>query len=142
MAGEVATAFLDFKLRGLKRGYDRETWTVDFANAWNACLGKIGPMVKHPAFATEDEYRCIHTLDPNERGSLEFRQKGGMLAQHFPLFFPSPGKPRERMLPIVEVMVGPCRHPLVSKTSLELLLAKKGYLATRVTNSSVPFQMT
>jgi len=106
VAGEVAAAFLDFKLRGLKRGYDRETWTLAFANAWSASLGMVGPMVKHPAFAAENEYRCIHTLDPGEHGSLEFRQKGGMLARHFPLFFPPPGKPRERMLPIVEVMVG------------------------------------
>ena len=44
------------------------------------------------------------------------------------------------MLPIFEIMVGPCRHPNVSKASLEALLAQSGYPGVQVTTSAAPFQ--
>jgi len=142
VAGEVAAAFVDFYLRGARRGHDRQEWTIDFTRAWDAAMGRVGAMIKHPAFTAEAEFRCIHKLEPSEHGSLEFRQKAGMLSRYLPLYFPPLGKPREKLLPIEGVIVGPCRHSAVSKASVEMLLRKHGYPSAVAEVSSAPFQMT
>ena len=142
VAGEIAAAFLEFFVRGLRKGFDRQQWTQDFGTSWDNAIRKVSAMVKHSAFRSEEEYRCIHKLEPTDHSRLEFRQKAGMLTRHLPLFFPPPGRPRDKILPILEVMIGPCRHPTVSKGTVELLLAKSGYGGVLVTNSRAPFQAT
>ena len=145
IAAEVAAAFLHFFKQGLndERSSSREEWIVEFASAWDAAVGQIGPMVKDPAFSAEAEYRCIHKLGYDEGSKIVFRQKQGLLARHLPLVFPPASRPTSRLLPIVEIIVGPCRHPAVSKASIDVLLQQNGYanLATsRI--SSIPFQVT
>ena len=145
IATQVAAAFLIFFKEGMKMGRaaSREIWVVEFAAAWEAAMGKIGPMLKDPAFEAEGEFRCIHRLEIDERKRIQFRQKQGLLARHLPLDFPPPGRPRSEMLPIVEVIVGPCRHPSVSKSSVDELLRQKGYgNMTKTSVSKIPFQVT
>lgn len=125
------------------RAANREEWISEFLPEWQAAMEQIGPMLKDPAFEKEAEFRCIRYLDPNESNLVEFRQKRTLLARHLPLAFPPPDRPSDRVLPISHVIVGPCRHPMVTKASVEMLLQKKGYDARgMVSVSRVPFQIT
>jgi hypothetical protein len=143
VAGKVATASLRFFMEGLENG--RHESLVDWANVffpdWENLVGALSPMVKNPAFRGENEFRIIHQLQVAELAKVRFCQKASLMARHLPLSFPPPADPDSKMLPIVEVIVGPSRHMEVSAVSVSTLMHQKGYNVP-VTNSSIPFQMT
>ena len=142
---EIAVEFINFFKAGIvnRRSLTTEIWLSEFLPAWEVALGRVSPMMKHQAFRQEKEFRCIRRFKRYEGNLVELRQKGTLLARHLPLGFRSPNPAGVRKLPISHVIVGPCRHPKVSKASVEALLRKEGYGdQVAVCDSRVPFQIT
>jgi hypothetical protein len=120
-----------------------EAWTTEFLGVWEERIGRLAPTVKDPAFRAENEYRIVHELQVHEMVHLRFRQKQALMSRHLPLIFPPPNyATQSKLLPIMEVMVGPSRHKEISRVSVETLLRQKGYPAVAVTMSKIPFQLT
>jgi hypothetical protein len=150
VAAKVANATLAFFKEGLHARPTGEVntaaidaWATEFLNAWQEVVGKLAPMVKHPAFASEREYRIVHELRADEFPKLRFRQKQTLMSRHLPLVFPPlEGVTESKMLPIAEVMVGPSRHKEISAVSVRAALLQKGYTWVPVTISEIPFQST
>jgi hypothetical protein len=141
LAGEVVAATLRFYDEGFQsRGeQDIPTWDREFVEAWESIITYLQPLIKDPGFEVEREYRILHafnTAEDVERTVI--LQKDTMMTRHIPLSF----QPGNGILPIDRVMIGPCRHPLVTKISVDTLLRKKGYGSGRVVNSVRPLQET
>jgi hypothetical protein len=139
VAKEIASATSQFFLEGLEaRGATSEhEWTMEFFPVWSQTTDQLSPLVKHPKFGSEEEYRIVHRLDISELGRLKFRQRSTLMARHLPLNFTS-----FPLLPIAEVRVGPSRHKEITRISIDTLLRQKGYPTGLVTSSEVPFQLT
>lgn len=126
-------------------------------------VGQILPLVKHGAFYAERECRLLHGLALSEETELVFRQKSQMMTRHLPLglkgkgsWSATPASDKEKFLPlpIREIVVGPTRHQVISKHSVEALLRKYGHMAydcgetgydwgdVKVSCSSIPLQST
>ncbi len=100
----------------------------------------LAPMLKDPAFKNERECRLVcESYGWGER-NLRFQQRQTLMSAHLPKRFTD--KHNAGHLPIREVVIGPCRHPGVSRMSVNELLWKNGYHGVRVSMSDVPFQLT
>jgi hypothetical protein len=152
VAARVANATLEFFKEGLYARFSGQAdhrldeintaWMDEFLHAWEPLVSQLAPMVKDPAFRSENEYRIVHNLQVDELSQLQFRQKQTLMSRHLPLVFPPINHPTpSQKLPIVEVMVGPSRHKEISRISVDALLRQKGY-AVPVTISAIPFQTT
>ena len=141
---EVAEATVRFFREGLlKYGAGAETqWTEDFLNQWDLAITQVAPLIKHSAFSSERECRLSKGYIAEELQELQFRQKNTMLTRHLPLRPQYDGQPNPYRLPISEIIVGPCRHPHVSRISLGTLLQQNGYDPSIVKLSEIPFQLT
>lgn len=127
----VAEAALVYFKDGLAEGLDCLTFIREDALPMTFMgLGLIGPFLKHETFSAEKEWRVARELSIGYKG-LRFRQKQSMLSRHVPLDFHRPGMEKTKMLPIVSVGVGPCRHPGVSVNSVVALLQANGYPVER-----------
>jgi hypothetical protein len=141
-AGEKA---LEFFLEGIKKSSPSDTtqWRREFLEAWDEAIVMVAPLVKDTAFANERECRIVKLYAADDLPNLRFIQKTSLMSRHLPI---KPGtfplQTETYRLPIAEVMVGPCRHPEISRTSVDTLLRKKGYSSPLVSISKVPFQMT
>jgi hypothetical protein len=141
LATEVVAATLRFYDEGFpsRQGQDVPTWDREFVEAWESIITYLQPLIKDPGFEAESEYRILHAFNTSEDVERTvILQKDTMMTRHLPLSF-QPGK---GVLPIEKVMIGPCRHPLVTKISVDTLLRKKGYGTGRVVNSARPLQET
>lgn len=143
IARSVVDATERFYSEGLlaRPGAKAEEWADAFLPVWANALGYIAPVIKHPAFAPEREWRLIRRLQDQDVPRLKFRQRQSMLARHLPVALRATGA-LDR-LPIVGVCVGPSRHKEISKVSVADLLRTKGYpeqVFKNVTMSRVPFQ--
>jgi hypothetical protein len=138
-AEEIAKATFQFYQEGIQRRSPdaAQQWAAEFFPEFSRIIDQLAPMVKQPAFSSEEEYRIIHLLHKGELPRLQFRQKTTLMARHLPLTFT--GHP---LLPITQVRVGPSRHKEITRISVDTLLRQKGYDAGLVTASAVPFQLT
>ena len=105
-------------------------------------LGWLASM-KHPAFRSEKEWRLI--LDVYESAELEYLEKSTMITRHFPVSFLQLHD-KYKLLPIREILVGPSRHPEVSRETIGKMLTNSnyyGYLGWQVeiNMSGIPFQV-
>jgi hypothetical protein len=144
-AKEVAVKTLEFFKEGLdaRSPEERDAWENEFLVEWDIWINKLAPMVKDPAFHSENEYRIIHQYTVSELSKLRFKQKHSLMSIHLPLVFPPPYiATQSSLLPILEVMVGPSRHKEQSRVSVLNLLRQKGYHNVPVTLSEIPFQST
>ena len=137
IAAESAAKTLEF-FRGLDLAIDSALdEDIDrFLGVWDAQLALLAPMVKHPAFKGESEVRLIvqdHLAVNNE---IVYRQRGGLIARHFPV------KSQLGSLPISTVMVGPGRHQRANAEALRALLDKHERYRVSVEVSSSPYQST
>jgi hypothetical protein len=144
LAQRVAIMMVQFLLEGIKKyvPIDIAKWSSEFFDAWERAITMIAPLVKDPAFAKECEFRIIKSFQLEDLAQLKFIQKGSLMSRHLPLQPPMRIPSDPYRLPIAEVMVGPCRHPQISRTSVDTLLRQKGYPTGMVTISQIPFQMT
>lgn len=113
-----------------------------FLTEWEKAITLVAPVVKNPAFSKERECRIVKGLMPDDLQTLKFIQKGSMMSRHLPLRPPGRNPANPYRLPIAEIMVGPCRHPQISRTSLDTLLRQKGFPSSLVSISMIPFQNT
>jgi hypothetical protein len=143
LAQKVAAATVQFFLEGVKKfaPVDAAKWSGEFFEAWRAAITMIAPLVKDPAFVNEGECRIVRGYC-GEIEELKFIQKGTLMSRHLPLKPGAGDASGSYRLPISEVMVGPCRHPKISRTSVDTLLRQKGYPADLVSISIIPFQVT
>ncbi len=144
LAAKTAEATLEFFREGLdaRTGQDTSQWAAEFRGEWFRVLNRIAPMVKDPAFKSENEYRIVHTYVQAELRQIRFRQKQSLMSMHLPLFFPPSTDVKSSALPIIEVMVGPSRHKETSRLSALVLLQQNGYFNCSITMSDIPFQTT
>jgi len=143
VAARIAEASLRFFMEGLQNGRSDSAieWANEFFPDWERRIGQLSPMIKDPAFRAEKEVRAVHRLRDHELPKLRFSQKNALMARHLPLSFPPPPVPDSKMLPIVEVLVGPSRHMEVSRVSVDTFMRQRHY-DVPVTKSRIPFQMT
>jgi hypothetical protein len=111
-----------------------EAWADEFCRYWLDRLSFYAPCIKNPSFKEEKEWRLIYYFRPDDLKSMQFRQRQSMMTRHIPLCLKKP-------LPITEVLVGPCRHPRLSKIVAGDLLVSGGYdPSTDVTLTRVPYR--
>lgn len=144
LARKAAQAMVDFFLEGLKKFAppDPVKWSEEFFEAWENSITMVAPLIKHPAFIGESECRITKGFAAGDLKSLRFVQKTSVISRHLPLQPPGRLPATPYRLPIATVMVGPCRHPQISRTSVDTLLRQKGYPTGLVSISNIPFQVT
>jgi hypothetical protein len=146
IARSVVQATLAFYREGLaaRPGADAAQWAHVFLQAWSNELTYIAPIIKHPAFSAEMEWRLLRQLREPDLPNLKYRQRQSMMARHLPLALRLPYAPAgSRLLPISGVLVGPSRHKDLSVVSVATMLRTIGYpeqVYKNVKPSQVPFQ--
>jgi hypothetical protein len=128
-------------------GAELDRWAEEFGRSWFQKLGLLAPLVKHPKFAEEAEWRVVYPLKREDMRRLQFRQRQGLMARHIPLHFGDRDQHDYSPLPIRSIMVGPARHKEVSRVSVNALLQSFGYSLDgmwpiSVAVSDVPFRTT
>jgi hypothetical protein len=144
LARRAAEKSLEFFLEGITKfsRSDITQWGREFLEKWDQAIVMVAPLVKDPAFAKEQECRIVKLFGADDLTNLRFVQKASLMSRHLPIQ-PGPSSATGTYrLPIAEVMVGPCRHREISRTSVDTLLRKTGYGSNLVSISKVPFQMT
>jgi Protein of unknown function (DUF2971) len=121
---------------------DPVTFGKEFLGVWDDAIVMVAPSVKDPGFRGERECRVVKTLHDDELSQLKFIQKSTMMTRHLPIKPPAGNSFTPYRLPIAEVIVGPCRHPHVSRISVDTLLRQKGYPTGMVSISKIPYQST
>lgn len=142
LAQRAVDAMIDFFLEAVKKcaPSDLAKFGSEFLEAWDASITMDAPLIKDPAFSKERECRIVKGFSFDELTNLRFLQKGSMMSRHLPLQ-PSNGQAATPYhLPIAEVIVGPCRHPQISRVSVDTILRQKGYPSGLVSVSKIPFQ--
>jgi Protein of unknown function (DUF2971) len=125
------------ELESARQAPNVEAWADEFVNYWIQQLAHLAPCFKNPKFATEKECRLIRQLHPDDvkPDRMHFRQRQSMMSRHISLRLRKP-------LPIAGVLVGPCRHPLLSRIAVGDLLKTAGYDpdVVRVQITEVPYR--
>jgi hypothetical protein len=144
LARKSVEAMVEFFLDAVKRygPADLVNFGKEFLQAWDQAITMLAPLVKDPGFAKERECRIVKGFQLDELEKLKFLQKGSLMARHLPLQPPRGSATTPYRLPIAEVMVGPCRHPQISRTSVDTILRQKGYSTGLISISKIPFQST
>ena len=101
------------------------------------------PILKDGSFESEHEWRLVVNLRPEDVARVEIQQRSALISRHLPLSF-------GETLPIQHVIVGPCRHPSVSRVSIGTYLRAQGYglnepnehdaKKVTLTSSKIPYQ--
>jgi hypothetical protein len=121
---------------GAANASSEDEWSREYVNFWLWNASFYAPLLKHPKFESEQEWRLVYNLAPDDVVRMQFRQRQSMMSRHIPLRLTKP-------LPITGVIVGPCRHPPLSRVSVGTLLQVAGYdpQAMKVELSEVPFRI-
>jgi len=101
---------------------DHDQWADAFLDKWRDEIIFFAPMMKHHGFEKEGEWRLLYSVHQSDVPRLKFRQRQNLMSCHVPMHLGE--KP---LLPIKEVLIGPCRHKRVSWASASRLLNMKGY---------------
>ena len=143
LAKGAADAMVRFCLDGLRksRSVDVLKFGEEFLGEWEKAITMVAPLIKAPGFSKECECRIVTGLTANDLQHLRFTQKANMMARHLPLRPPLQTPVDPYRLPVAKIMVGPCRHPQISRNSVDTLLRQKGYPAGLVSISKIPFQI-
>jgi hypothetical protein len=147
----IIDGLFSFYLAGSGWDANRESLRRAWEDITYTCFERAAicrfPSFKDEAFKAENEWRLITWMDGRSTGTFKFTQGGSMLRQHLPLPASRMGY-NDKLLPISEIVVGPSRHALTSKTTIENLLLSNGYnLETlgwhpQVSTSNIPLQTT
>lgn len=124
------------KGEGRTRAPNEDAWTDEFVRCFLWQLSFLAPCLKHPTYADEEEWRLVYNLKPDDPTTMRFRQRQSMMTRHMPLKLTGP-------LPITSVMVGPCRHPIISRVAVCDLLLAHGFKTAieKVSLTTVPYRM-
>lgn len=143
-ARKAVEGMAGFFLEGLKKfaPADAGAFGEEFFEAWDPSITMVAPLIKDPGFSKERECRIVKGFELTDLENLKFLQKNSLMSRHLPLRPPQRTPTTPYRLAIGEVMVGPCRNPQISRTSVDTLLRQKGYPTGLVTISKIPFQVT
>lgn len=142
---DIAKWTMIFFGNGLKGrpGADLKKWADSFLEVWREHVIYFAPVLKDNSFEQESEWRLIYSMSPDDVQRIEILQRSTLISRHLPLSFGD-------KLPIREVVVGPCRHPVVSRVSVGTYLDAKGYALNQegendpnkvtISSSRIPFQ--
>ncbi len=126
----------------LKRAPSLEAWVEDFAAYWLDQISYLAPVLKHPTFSDESEWRLIHFLRPDDLQQLQFIDRQSMMTRHLPLELSEANEVGYTPLPITGIIVGSQSDWKVSCISVGDLLIKNGYLIDNVavTHTEIPYR--
>ena len=112
-----------------------DAWAEEFCRYWLYHLAFYAPCIKNPAYTDEKEWRLIYHFGPGDPAKIQFRQRQSMMKRHIPLRL-------KKLLPITQVLVGPCRHPRLSQVAAGDLLLAGGYdpSIVKVEITDVPYR--
>jgi hypothetical protein len=142
IADAVARKTLNFFSFGLQTRIGQRTdWTEAFLNHWNEAVTYIAPLIKHPKFAEEAEWRLVRRLRDTDIPNMIYVQKKTLLSRHLSLKLKSDLS--EKILPIGSIRIGPSRNKHVSRVSVADLLRTYGYQTNDVNilETEAPFQV-
>jgi hypothetical protein len=144
LALRAVDAMVDFFLEAVGKyaPADLRAFGKEFLDAWDAAIIMVAPLIKDAGFKKEQECRIVKGFCIDELAQLKFIQKATLMSRHLPLQPPAGNAFAPYRLPIDEVMVGPCRHPQIRRTTVDTLLRQKGYPSGLVSISKIPFQST
>lgn len=94
---------------------------------------------KHPAFKEEREVRLITAKEVGNKAS-KWRVTKGLITPYIELDLPRSEGPESGLLPIVEIVIGPTRHPDTVERSVRALLRQAGHRFVRVRRSEAPLR--
>jgi hypothetical protein len=86
-------------------------------------LARIAPIIKHPKFAEEEEWRLISTPISPKHPQVKFREGKSAFTPYFEIKLT---EKEEDPLSIYKIWVGPTPNPYLSRSSIRSLLAAKG----------------
>jgi hypothetical protein len=140
---EVLNQTIHFYLEGLRkhRAPTAEEWLAEFLTCWSRYIAMFGPLIKHPKFAAELEWRLTYHFQDEAIPRMRYLQRSSMMTKHVPLrLMMQDGQPR---LPLTGIVVGPCRHKEISRISVGDLLRTCGYSVdqVKVSVTQIPYQM-
>ena len=78
---------ISFFLEGIekKRAPTKEEWTNDFLACWSWHIALFGPMIKHPKFKEEREWRLLYPFNSEAIPRMRYLQRSSMLTKHVPI---------------------------------------------------------
>jgi hypothetical protein len=86
-------------------------------------LINVAALIKHPAFAEEEEWRALSQVTRDHRdGMLRFRESTARLIPYVEFYLP---KKASGAVLFDEVMVGPAPEPALAFTAIDIFLANK-----------------
>ena len=133
---------ITFFLDGIKkrRAPTTEEWMSEFLLCWSWHVAMFAPLIKHPKFCGEREWRLLYPFQDEAIPRMRYLQRSSMMTKHVPLrLMMRDGEPR---LPLKGVVVGPCRHKEISRLSVSDLLRTHGYFGDYyVSTTRIPYQM-
>lgn len=106
----------------------------DLYDAYALEVAVCGAQLKHEAFSGEHEWRLVGGPAP-ECESLQYRDNGALIIP-----FRSLSLAANPYLGIVEIMIGPHRHPELAARSLRMLTTRDFGWPARITHSKAPFR--
>ena len=132
---------ISFFLDGIEkqRAPTIEEWSKEFLACWSLYIEFFAPLIKHPKFMEEREWRLLYALDAEAIPRMRYLQRSSMLTKHVPIrLMMKCGNPR---LPLKSVVVGPCRHIDISRRSVGDLLRTCGYSGSvSIFPTKIPYQ--
>jgi len=96
-------------------------------------IDEIAPIIKHPGFAEEKEWRAVSAPIRSDDPSFKLRPQGGLLKPYFEV-------PLDLANKKVRVVVGPIPHVNLAMNSCTMLLGKIGTPEYSVRPSAIPFR--
>ena len=93
---------------------------------------------KNQSFEEENEWRIVYTSESPTK--IYFDTSSGIIKPFVELCFPL-DKGKCKVLPIVEVIIGPSKFSSLSKKSAQLLLSENGYSDVDMNEFSLPFRV-
>ena len=120
---ELIEKIFDEAIREMKGSDPEDPDDTIFQNAVRKCIinfNDLAPILKHPAFEEEQEWRIISPRYKSTDPNIEYRPGNSLLVP----FIKIPLSDKHKSLPISEIYVGPTQHQELSKNSVKGFLAK------------------
>jgi hypothetical protein len=98
---------------------------------------QLAPLLKHPKFIEEKEWRVIAALQTEKIIKLiKFRPGSHMIIPYIDINLPT----EDANLVIDELMVGPSNDSLLSAASVELMLKARSVVNRKLSHSTIPYR--
>jgi hypothetical protein len=101
------------------------------------------PLLKHPSFAEEKEYRfVVHNFqqDGKENIKKSYRIRENVILPYAQLDIITHDKESSRKLPIDKIIIGPSKSQDLTRKSIDYFLSNNGYSYVETEFSSIPYR--